>query len=422
MNYQKIYDQLIEKRKNLEPLSDQQIGDKHHIIPRSLGGTEIVKLTIREHIFAHELLAFIYRQQNNKKAFFNMLMSLEMMVCEKSIQRRRMQKIYHKSRLIEKLIIKSRRMRQGKTRIKNVRLGKNMYWDKGVELPQHMIDEGWEFGIYLNKDQMKNKQMKSGDRKWIHKNGFSDMFVKEYELSNYINDGWELGRTNLPKGFRERASNRLKKNKRYRGNMRDRLWIYNIKTNECSTIKRGQDIPIGWKIGRINNHILEYYKTYQQMYDYYVNECNLDFNKLVNKYPEIKPISHKRFLSNCKKYVKNYKPLKQRIIDKLTKLAEHYQHGGFEECVKYGWEHSLHDLYHKFSKFGIPYKNQTTVNMEKLMSYYDIVKDMTYKQAQDWFSENTKYSRHMKNVFDIYMRRGIDLRKILRDNDKKYGI
>ena len=46
------------------------------------------------------------------------------------------------------------------------------------------------------------------------------------------------------------------------------------------------------------------------MYDYYVNECNLDFNKLVDKYPKIKSISHKRFLSNCKKYVKNYKPLK----------------------------------------------------------------------------------------------------------------
>ena len=80
-------------------MSECQIGDKHHIIPQSLWGTEIVKLTIREHIFAHELLAFIYRQQNNNKAFFNMLMSLEMMVDSKSVQRKRMEKIYHKSRL-----------------------------------------------------------------------------------------------------------------------------------------------------------------------------------------------------------------------------------------------------------------------------------------------------------------------------------
>ena len=421
MNYQKIYDQLIEKRKLLEPLSDQQIGDKHHIIPRSLGGTEVVKLTIREHIFAHELLAFIYRQQNNRKAFFNMLMAIEMMINGKSIQRKRIGKIYHKSRLIEKLILKVRKMRQGKTRIRNIRLGKNMYWDKGIELPQYMIDDGWEFGMYLNEEQMKNKQEKSGNRKWIHKNGLPDMLVKENELQNYNEQGWKLGRTNLPSGFCERASKRLKANKRCRGNMKGRLWIYNIETNECATIKKGQDVPKGWKIGRIDDRILKYHRIYQDMYDYYINECNLDFKTLIQKYPKIKHMTHKRFLSNCKKYVKNYKPLKQRIIDKLTKLAEHYNNGGFEECVKYGWKHSIHDLYHKFTKFGIPYKNQTTINMEKLMNYFDIVKDMTYKQAQDWFSENTKYSRYMKNVFDIYMRRGIDLRKILRDNDKKYG-
>jgi hypothetical protein len=58
MNYERIYNQLIEKRKssNLDGYVE-----KHHILPRSLGGSDsednLVKLTAREHFIAHLLLA-----------------------------------------------------------------------------------------------------------------------------------------------------------------------------------------------------------------------------------------------------------------------------------------------------------------------------------------------------------------------------
>lgn len=57
--YKKMYEQLIEHRRNNQP-DDIVYCEKHHILPRSLGGTDesdnIVKLTGREHFIAHRLL------------------------------------------------------------------------------------------------------------------------------------------------------------------------------------------------------------------------------------------------------------------------------------------------------------------------------------------------------------------------------
>ena len=62
MNYQNIYIRLIEHAKQ----RTVQTGyvEKHHILPRSLGGKDeienMVSLTAREHFIAHLLLAKIY--------------------------------------------------------------------------------------------------------------------------------------------------------------------------------------------------------------------------------------------------------------------------------------------------------------------------------------------------------------------------
>ncbi len=62
MNYQKIYDDLIYRAKTREELSGYV--EKHHIIPRCLGGTDskdnLVRLTYREHFVCHKLLCKIY--------------------------------------------------------------------------------------------------------------------------------------------------------------------------------------------------------------------------------------------------------------------------------------------------------------------------------------------------------------------------
>ena len=66
--YEKVYWKLINYRKNNIP--DGYV-EKHHIIPKSLGGTNekenIVSLTSREHFFAHRLLAKITEGEANIK-------------------------------------------------------------------------------------------------------------------------------------------------------------------------------------------------------------------------------------------------------------------------------------------------------------------------------------------------------------------
>ena len=85
MNYQKIYNQLIQKAKS-EDRQKRKFDDKnyvyyeaHHIIPKCLGGEghqsqwkfheNIVLLTAREHFICHKLLCEIY--QNNKKILYS---------------------------------------------------------------------------------------------------------------------------------------------------------------------------------------------------------------------------------------------------------------------------------------------------------------------------------------------------------------
>lgn len=63
MNHKEIYNRIIENRKQ-NPLSKDEYGENHHIIPKSEGGfddkSNLVKLTAREHYICHLLLAKIY--------------------------------------------------------------------------------------------------------------------------------------------------------------------------------------------------------------------------------------------------------------------------------------------------------------------------------------------------------------------------
>ena len=150
MNYYKIYTQLINKRK--ENLF-KGYSEKHHIVPRSLGGTDdkcnIVLLTAREHFIAHLLLSKIYPEGSiswvkMQKALINMYS-----VC-----------IYHKrytpSRWYE-------------------------YCRKRLSRANSLNQTG-EGNSQYNKVWVHNKKLCIS--KFIHKN----------ELSLFISEGWELGR------------------------------------------------------------------------------------------------------------------------------------------------------------------------------------------------------------------------------------
>lgn len=64
MDYGKTYDRLIQKRRDNPISRNECYCERHHIIPKSEGGsdddTNLVNLTAREHYIAHLLLARIY--------------------------------------------------------------------------------------------------------------------------------------------------------------------------------------------------------------------------------------------------------------------------------------------------------------------------------------------------------------------------
>ena len=74
MNYEKIYNQIIQRAKdeNRKKVKGGMYYESHHIIPRCMGGTNdksnLILLTAKEHYMAHRLLCEVY--PNNRLLLF----------------------------------------------------------------------------------------------------------------------------------------------------------------------------------------------------------------------------------------------------------------------------------------------------------------------------------------------------------------
>lgn len=86
MNYQNIYNSIINKRKN-ETVKGYV--EKHHILPKCLNGTNaahnLIELTAREHYICHWLLCKIYKNTEN---YFKLLSAFMRMHCMNQNHRR----------------------------------------------------------------------------------------------------------------------------------------------------------------------------------------------------------------------------------------------------------------------------------------------------------------------------------------------
>lgn len=109
--YKKVYDNLIESRKERGLNKRNLIGyyEKHHIIPKCLGGTDdlnnYVLLTYKEHVFAHTILHKIY--PNDKKL---MKALTRMMTCEvdlNGVKKKREIKSLKEAEYLKKLYVES---------------------------------------------------------------------------------------------------------------------------------------------------------------------------------------------------------------------------------------------------------------------------------------------------------------------------
>ena len=149
MDYKKIYERIIANR-ILNPIGPNEYGEIHHILPRSLGGSDIkdnlVRLTAREHFICHALLAEMYEIYSFE--WYKMNHAFMMMVSNTNKQNR-----YFNSRLYElKRKDFSKTMSNAQTGIKNSQFGKmwitdgkcNTRINKDTEVPI-----GWKIGRTL---------------------------------------------------------------------------------------------------------------------------------------------------------------------------------------------------------------------------------------------------------------------------------
>ncbi|MEM4261307.1 MAG: HNH endonuclease signature motif containing protein [Candidatus Woesearchaeota archaeon] len=120
MNYKKIYDSLIQKAKNRKLLPSEYY-EKHHIIPKSLGGLDnddnLIFLTYKEHYLAHLLL---YKLYSNQKEKYKMGCAIFMMSKGNNNFRINNSRMYEKSKKIFKMEYKNFLLtNEGKKYLKN---------------------------------------------------------------------------------------------------------------------------------------------------------------------------------------------------------------------------------------------------------------------------------------------------------------
>lgn len=157
MDYQKIYNKIIENRKN-NPLSKDIYGEKHHIIPKCLGGDNkkenLVKLTAREHFLCHYCLVKIYE---GKAGYHKMLHAFMIMKAGSQKGQR-----YLNSRLYDGLKQKYSKQQSIKQSGKNNSsfgtcwINKNLINKKisNLDLDFYLLN-GWVKGRCLNEKQIK---------------------------------------------------------------------------------------------------------------------------------------------------------------------------------------------------------------------------------------------------------------------------
>ena len=191
MNYNKVYDQLVNK---VHQFIDGEYSEVHHKIPRSLGGSDddnnLVRLTAREHYIAHLLLVKIH--QENPSAHGKMLYAFNCMRWGRVDGDRSFK---FNSRLYQALKKQYSQLRKermpfdspslGKIWIHSVELKKSILWEKTQPIP-----DGWNIGRVMNWDSYLQRKLTNEERVSQLKLKFN----KNIELyTNMYNDYLECG-------------------------------------------------------------------------------------------------------------------------------------------------------------------------------------------------------------------------------------
>lgn len=253
MNYMSIYNRLVQEYKNTPPNTSEQYCEKHHIVPRSFGGSDdqsnLVVVPIRIHVFCHELLFMAYKQIGDIEKTAYMAWALKRFACGKPKQKKDI-KHHFKSRVFASAL------EIGKSKLKDLRWITNdqendqiFYWQP--------LPTGWHFG--MKKIKKRNK--------WITNGKTNRRIYDEDPLPK----GWKLGIANtkqhsliwITNGKIDRRIDRDSPIPAgwWQGISKARnigmVWIHKkdvpVVKGNCVQIKKGDPIPDGWEIGYNQN-------------------------------------------------------------------------------------------------------------------------------------------------------------------------
>lgn len=209
-----------------------QEGERHHIVPRSLGGSDdpsnIVTLSLRKHYIAHLLLT---KMVSDTKSSHKMLHALKMMSKTRKINSRAYEIMKNKFRELKFVTIYNPDTEE----CKYLYDGEDM--PLGFQYGGAPKSEEWKEKIRGRKQspehiskRIANSAHNKGKKKYQHKvTGEKSLFLKQPD-ENWI----------LMKKERRSISEARKGQKPY----------YNKQLNECKLFREGDTIPVGFLLGR----------------------------------------------------------------------------------------------------------------------------------------------------------------------------
>ena len=225
MNYKKIYESLIEFRQN-NPA--QGYFENHHILPRSLGGSNdpknLVRLTAREHFVAHLLLTRIY---NEGPKHHKMVRAFMMMLCSSSNQQRHSPS--RRYEILRKQFSQTQSLRQ--TGASNSQFGTTWIFHEligpkkvKIEVVPEYIDQGWFLGRSLKyrrpkvpKEVILETNKKKTEKKYPNLEDWYEIYSK-FGFEVFVEKtGYQYSKPNLVALFSRHVESFVPQNGKKRG-------------------------------------------------------------------------------------------------------------------------------------------------------------------------------------------------------------
>ena len=210
MDYKNIYNRIIENR--IENVYDGYT-ENHHILPRSLGGsddkTNMVRLNAREHFICHLLLTKIY--DYNTPSGKKMVKSFMMMMCSSKNQER-----YITSKEFKVLREKFAQIQsESQSGEGNSQYGKRWNWihNDSIRKIQKLslnsdLPAGWEYGNIFDLDKIELLKEQLAQEKILKKLETKKYLTEYYEIyklvgfEEFVNiTGYEKSKPNLVQSF-----------------------------------------------------------------------------------------------------------------------------------------------------------------------------------------------------------------------------